>query len=63
MQYIVVLATAVFGSGSYVLIESDFGNQILAKILVGIALVGFIGGCVWRVSHIQRDRRSGPDLD
>ena len=57
MQYALVLATALFGAAPYVLIELDLGNQIVVKILMAIAVMGFIEGCVWRLSHIAGDRR------
>ena len=64
MQYVLVLATALFGAASYVLLELDLGNQIVVKILTAIAVMGFIEGCVWRLSHIGGDRRrDGLDLD
>ena len=64
MQYALVLATALFGAASYVLIELDLGNQIVVKILMAIAVMGFIEGCIWHLYHIGGERRrDGLDLD
>jgi uncharacterized membrane protein len=56
MQYLALtVVTLVGGAGSFVSLDS--GNPMFAVIFAVIAVAGFAAGCVWRMSHVARDRR------
>ncbi|MGC2411240.1 MAG: hypothetical protein WA459_00880 [Stellaceae bacterium] len=55
MNYLVAIGVSLVGGvGSIVSIE--WGNAIFAAIFAVIAVAGYVAACVWRMSHVDRDR-------